>query len=153
MADEDAGPDTDPRHVFIREVQHGRSFIDIGGLQEARTERVSVAAAAGATKLTLMDVEGQDCPWWAGVRERLASKGVSDCEFISGDVMSPKEGDKSLLHPDIDNDPDADRGGSRANLSSRRRGYFHSRLGRKGKSDLPGMVQAPRPPGRVVRGE
>jgi hypothetical protein len=83
-----AGPDADPRHVFIREVQQGRSFIDIGGLHEARFERVSVAAAAGATKLALMDVEGPDCPWWAQVRERLESKGISNCEFISGDVLS-----------------------------------------------------------------
>jgi hypothetical protein len=78
----------DPRHEFIARVARDKSFIDIGGLYLATFERVSVAHRAGARSLTLMDVEGPDCPWWAQVQERFARTGVKDCTFISGDVLT-----------------------------------------------------------------
>jgi hypothetical protein len=28
------------------------------------------------------------CPWWSQVRERLTSRRVRECEFISGDIMN-----------------------------------------------------------------
>jgi hypothetical protein len=78
----------DPRNVFINRVAKGKSFIDIGGLSEVVHERVSVAHSAGASDLALMDVEGPSCPWWPQVRERLTSRGVGECKFISGDIMT-----------------------------------------------------------------
>lgn len=78
----------DPRNVFIKRVAEGKSFIDIGGLSEVVYERVSVAHAAGARDLALMDVEGPSCPWWPQVRERLTGRGVGECKFISGDIMT-----------------------------------------------------------------
>jgi hypothetical protein len=78
----------DPRHRFIARVAKGKSFIDIGGLSGGTSERVSVAHKAGARSLALMDVEGPDCPWWDLVRERLGARGVGECVFISGDVLT-----------------------------------------------------------------
>ncbi len=79
---------TDPRDEYIRRVVAGKGFIDIGGLSNVIYERVSVAAAAGADKVTMMDVEGPECPWWKLLKQRLAERGVQNCEFISGDVLS-----------------------------------------------------------------
>lgn len=78
----------DPRHKFIARVVKDKSFIDIGGLSLGNSERVSVAHRAGARSLALMDVEGPDCPWWDLVRERLRVRGVGECAFISGDVLT-----------------------------------------------------------------
>jgi hypothetical protein len=78
----------DPRHAFIARVARDKSFIDIGGLNLGISERVSIAHAAGARSLALMDVERPDCPWWAQVKERLARRGVKECAFISGDVLT-----------------------------------------------------------------
>src|SRR5690242_15432534 len=77
----------DPRHVFIRRVTGGRSFIDVGGLSHVINERVSVAHKAGAAGLALMDVESPDAVWWPQLRERLDRKGVGECQFISGDIL------------------------------------------------------------------
>jgi hypothetical protein len=89
---------SDPRNVFIRRVADGKSFIDVGGLYEIVKERVSVAHAAGARDLALMDVERLSCPWWAKLRERLTSRGVRECAFISGDIMNAQVATYDVVH-------------------------------------------------------
>jgi hypothetical protein len=88
----------DPRNVFINRVANGKSFIDVGGLSEIVKERVSVAHAAGACDLALMDVEEPSCPWWGQLRERLTNRGVKECEFISGDIMNCKVTTYDVVH-------------------------------------------------------
>lgn len=78
----------DPRHQFIARVVKDKSFIDIGGLYLGLHERCSVAHAAGARSVALMDVEPWQCEWWKQVGERLDSRGVKMCELISGDIMT-----------------------------------------------------------------
>jgi hypothetical protein len=79
---------TDVRDRYIAQAVAGKSFVDVGGLYEIVKEKVSVARSHGATKLALVDVEPFACPWWEDMRAHLASKGIRDCEFISGDVQS-----------------------------------------------------------------
>ncbi len=70
----------DPRDKYIRRVVAGKTFIDIGGLSNVINERVSTASAAGATSVTMMDVEGPQCPWWNELRQRLKERGVTECD-------------------------------------------------------------------------
>lgn len=79
---------TDPRDRFVNRVSKGKTFIDVGGLYEVVKERVSVAAAAGASQVSLMDVESQDCPLWSQLRARLDDRGVGECNFITRDATS-----------------------------------------------------------------
>lgn len=88
----------DPRDEYIRRVVPGKSFVDVGGLSNVVNERVSIAAAAGAAKLSMMDVEGPECPWWGLMKQRLHQKGVHDCEFISGDVLTAQLESVDVVH-------------------------------------------------------
>lgn len=89
---------SDPRDEYIRRVAPGKSFIDIGGLSNIVYERVSIAAAAGAAKLSMMDIEGSECPWWGRMKERLEQRGVHDCEFISADVLTTELEPVDIVH-------------------------------------------------------
>jgi len=88
----------DPRDKYIRRVVAGKTFIDIGGLSNVINERVSTASAAGATSVTMMDVEGPQCPWWNELRQRLKENGVTECDFISGDVLSTELEPREIVH-------------------------------------------------------
>ena len=86
----------DPREKFISRVARGKSFIDVGGLSNVIYERITSAHRAGASKLSLLDVEPPTCPWWDGMRKRLDENGVGPCEFISADIN-----DKELERFDV----------------------------------------------------
>src|SRR5262245_21353568 len=88
----------DPRDEFIKRVVPGKSFIDIGGLSHVIHERVSIAAAAGAATITMMDVEGPQCPWWHELEQRLKDRGVTNCEFVIGDVLSTQLEPTEIVH-------------------------------------------------------
>lgn len=55
----------DPRDRFMADVAGGQTFIDLGELFGIVRERISSAHRAGARSLTLLDMEKDDCPWWA----------------------------------------------------------------------------------------
>ena len=53
----------DPRDRFIHEVSKDKSFVDVGGLWGTVNERVSVAHAAGARELAMLDISPPDGKW------------------------------------------------------------------------------------------
>jgi SAM-dependent methyltransferase len=78
---------TDPRDRFINHVAAGTSFAEIGGLWGTVNERVSVAHAAGARSLTMIDLSPAGSHWWQAFDLRCAERGVGDVVQISGDVL------------------------------------------------------------------
>jgi hypothetical protein len=80
----------DIRDRMVQEVARGRSFVDIGGLYGIVRERASVAHAAGAAHVTLMDMEAPDCPWWAEMDAHLRAQGVSDFTLLPRDIHDYK---------------------------------------------------------------
>jgi 2-polyprenyl-3-methyl-5-hydroxy-6-metoxy-1,4-benzoquinol methylase len=84
----------DVRDDLIRKVVAGKTFVDVGGLWGTVNERVSVAAAAGAESVTMLDITPLDTELWTLLHERLTSLGVQDYARISGDVekLSSQEG-------------------------------------------------------------
>jgi glycosyltransferase involved in cell wall biosynthesis len=88
----------DVRERYIARVVRGKSFIDVGGLFEIIKEQVSRAQAEGATKLALADIEPFSCPWWEAMRKHLASKGIHDCKFISGDIQNTDVGQFDVVY-------------------------------------------------------
>ena len=80
----------DIRDRMVNEVARGRSFVDIGGLYEIVKERVSVAHHAGASHVTLMDMEAPGCPWWKEMEDHLRTRGVPDFRLLSCDINDYK---------------------------------------------------------------
>jgi hypothetical protein len=90
---------TDPRDVFIAQVVRGKSFADVGGLWGTVNEKVSVAHAAGARSLTMIDRVFPSEPWWPAFEDRCRSLGVGEVRHISGDIISVAE---AAQHPVFD---------------------------------------------------
>lgn len=88
----------DIRTRFIAEAVSGRSFIDVGGLYWTVHEKVSVARFFGATKVALLDLPPTTDAAWDKMRDRLASKNIIDCEFISGDVQTVNAPQFDVVH-------------------------------------------------------
>ena len=86
----------DPRDRFIHEVARGRSFVDVGGLWGTVGERVSVAHAAGARELALIDVTRPEGELWARFDERRRALGVPAVRTVSGDLMQLVPADPTL---------------------------------------------------------
>jgi 2-polyprenyl-3-methyl-5-hydroxy-6-metoxy-1,4-benzoquinol methylase len=76
----------DVRDDLIRETVAGKTFVDVGGLWGTINEKVSVAAAAGAGSVAMIDITPLENELWTLLDERLASLGVSDYERISADI-------------------------------------------------------------------
>ena len=88
----------DLRDRFISRVVSGKTFADVGGLWNTIGEKVSVAAAAGAKKLTMIDVLPEDNEWWDKFKDRIISFNITDCECISGDINSVSVGTFDVVH-------------------------------------------------------
>lgn len=76
----------DLRDEFLARVVAGQTFAEVGGLWGTVNERVSVAARLGARGLAMIDISEPEHELWGLFRERLASRGVEDCECIAGDI-------------------------------------------------------------------
>jgi hypothetical protein len=76
----------DVRDQFIQRVVAGGSFAEVGGLWGTVSEKISVAAKAGATSLTMIDAEQPEGELWTKFRDRLAGFGLKQYECISGDI-------------------------------------------------------------------
>jgi hypothetical protein len=76
------------REGWIAEAVPGRSFAEVGGLWGVVNEQVTVAAAAGASELTMIDVapEGGPDDLWRAFESRLGEHGVSGVRCIHGSV-------------------------------------------------------------------
>jgi hypothetical protein len=79
----------DPRDRFIHAVAPGRTFADVGGLWGTVNERATVAHAAGASDVTMLDLAAFDHEhqWWQKFEARCQERHVGPVHRISGDVM------------------------------------------------------------------
>lgn len=84
-----------PRDEYIGRVVKGGSFVDVGGLWGTVNEKVSVAHRAGASELTMLDVQEPRSELWALFNERLRSLDVPSVRCISADVIAFAEAQQS----------------------------------------------------------
>ena len=82
------------RERWIAEAAAGKSFAEVGGLWGTVNEQVTVAARAGATSTTMIDVAPEDTQeggnLWERFRERAQSLGVDDTSFGRGNIDNPE---------------------------------------------------------------
>lgn len=80
------------REEWVATATPGKSFAEVGGLWGTVNEQVTVAARAGATATTMIDVApaggGEDL--WGKFRERAASLDVTDTTCIEGSIDDPE---------------------------------------------------------------
>lgn len=86
----------DPRDRFIHEVTRGRSFAEVGGLWGTVSEKVSVAHAAGATSLAMIDITTPGGTLWQLFEARCRDLSLPSVRTISGDVVQLAAADASL---------------------------------------------------------
>lgn len=86
----------DPRDRYVQQVVPGRSFVDVGGLWGTVNERVSIAHAAGARELAMLDITPPASPLWQLFDERRRRLGVPPVRTISGDLMALTHADAAL---------------------------------------------------------
>jgi hypothetical protein len=86
----------DPRDRFIHQVAGGRSFADVGGLWGTTNERVTIAHAAGAAPLAMVDFSPPESRWWPLFEARRVERGVPPVRAVSGDIMQLAATDPSL---------------------------------------------------------
>lgn len=82
------------REEWVASAVAGKTFAEVGGLWGTVNEQVTVAALAGATATTMIDVAPTDPKegtedLWQLFRERAASRGVTDTEFVQGSIDDP----------------------------------------------------------------
>jgi SAM-dependent methyltransferase len=87
---------SDPRDEFIARVVRGRSFADVGGLWGTVNEKVSVAHAAGASALAMIDISERGDRWTA-FEARCRQLGVPDVRTVQGDVQELVEAVPDLV--------------------------------------------------------
>jgi hypothetical protein len=68
---------------LIQKIVPNRSFADIGPCFTVVHEKLSIAAAAGASSLTAIDIMPKDHPSWDGLRDRLET----ECTMHSMDLL------------------------------------------------------------------
>lgn len=82
------------RARWVAGASAGKSFAEVGGLWGTVNEQVSVAARAGATATTMIDVapdDGSDDErLWELFRERAASLGVTGTNCVQGSIDDPE---------------------------------------------------------------
>lgn len=83
-----------PKHHWIAEVAPGRSFADIGGLWGAVNETVTIASHAGASAVTMVDIQHENSKWWNAFHERCAGFGVTGYGAVVADICDPAQLDR-----------------------------------------------------------
>jgi SAM-dependent methyltransferase len=78
------------RAQWVAAAAAGKSFAEVGGLWGTVNEQVTVAALAGATATTMIDVEPSDDDLWRLFHERAASRGVTDTTCVVGSIDDPE---------------------------------------------------------------
>ncbi len=74
---------------LIQDHVAGKSFVDIGGLWGTKGEMVTTAAAGGAERLMMADIQAPGNTWWQKFEARCAEKGVDNCEQLQVDICAP----------------------------------------------------------------
>lgn len=80
------------REKWVSEAAVGKSFAEVGGLWGITNEQVTVAARAGATSTTMIDVassEAGEQNLWKQFQERAQSLGVTDTLCVEGSIDDP----------------------------------------------------------------
>lgn len=86
----------DPRDRYLSSVVSGKTFAEVGGLWGTVNERVTVAHAAGARELTMIDIHPAGGPLWTAFEARRRAEGVPSVRHVSGDVMQLAPVDATL---------------------------------------------------------
>jgi hypothetical protein len=79
-----------PKETWIKDNTAGKSFADIGGLWGTVNETVTHAAAGGARRLMMADIQEKANPLWDAFRQRCESKGVKNVEESVVDLCQPE---------------------------------------------------------------
>ena len=74
------------REAWIERASAGKSFAEVGGLWGTVNEQVTVAARAGANRLTMVDTASEETGLWQLFHERCQSLGVDSCQSIQLDI-------------------------------------------------------------------
>lgn len=83
------------KYAWIADLVAGKSFADIGGLWGTVNETVTIAARAGASETTMVDIQPEGSKWWQAFHDRCAEEGVSGyncrvfdiCDFANLDDL------------------------------------------------------------------
>jgi SAM-dependent methyltransferase len=78
---------------WVSEAAPGKSFAEVGGLWGTVNEQVTIAARAGATATTMIDVapsDGGPDDLWMLFRERARSLGVEGTTCLQGSIDDPE---------------------------------------------------------------
>jgi SAM-dependent methyltransferase len=78
---------------WVADTVPAKSFAEVGGLWGTVNEQVTVAARAGATATTMIDIapkDGGEEDLWTLFRERAASLGVTDTTCLHGSIDDPE---------------------------------------------------------------
>ena len=86
----------DVRDRFVQQVVKGKTFAEVGGLWGTVNEKASVAHAAGASALTMIDITPPGAHWWQEFEKRRVALHVPPVTSVSGDIMRLAETDPSL---------------------------------------------------------
>lgn len=81
------------REEWVAAAAPDKSFAEVGGLWGTVNEQVTIAARAGATATTMIDVEpndGSEADLWKLFRERAAALGVTDTVCVQGSIDDPE---------------------------------------------------------------
>lgn len=89
---------TDARDEYIRRTVRGRSFADIGGLWGTVNEKVSVAHAAGAAELTMIDITVEGGELWKLFEQRMRTAGISGYRCVSTDICAVQDQRFDVVH-------------------------------------------------------
>lgn len=82
----------DPIDRWIMKVVPGRSFVDIGGIGgDSGNERVTFAAAAGASKYVMADIQPKEFWAWDIFRKKCAAKGLNGAIEMGGVDIRKRE--------------------------------------------------------------
>jgi hypothetical protein len=90
--------ESDIRDRFIKRVVNGKSFADVGGLWGVINEKVSVAHAAGATSLSMIDFTPPEGELWTHFTDRMKELSIGKYGKISGDICELSDAHFEVVH-------------------------------------------------------
>ncbi|MDN3625496.1 class I SAM-dependent methyltransferase [Methylobacterium isbiliense] len=76
----------DHRNEIIAKLSPGKSFAEVGGLWGLANEKVSVAHAAGATDLCMIDIWKPHDNWWVSFRNHCKERNIPYIREIIGSI-------------------------------------------------------------------
>ena len=72
---------------WLKQTVNGKSFADVGGLWRTVNEKISVAHEAGASSLTMIDIQPHGNIWWKKFDERMQLLKI-ECKNIVADATA-----------------------------------------------------------------